>query len=116
MKWLLFYPELYYFAGGMVFLFLCMAKHNNSRRIYLTAWLLAALGVVISLAAMRQEGLLFFQAYRVDLFSQVFKVLLAIGLFLIISICSNLNGVISMGWRNDTIRNFICCCFYAPWP
>ena len=81
MKWILFYPELYYFAAGMVFLFMSMARQPNSRRLYLTAWLLAALGVVISLTAMRQEGLLFFQAYRVDLFSQVFKVLLAIGLF-----------------------------------
>jgi len=49
--------------------------------------------MVICLVSIRQEGLLFFEAYRVDLYSQVFKVLLSIGLFLIISICSNLNGV-----------------------
>jgi NADH-quinone oxidoreductase subunit N len=54
---------------------------------------LAVLGVVICLVSIRQDGLLFFEAYRVDLYSQVFKVLLSIGLFLIISICSNLNGV-----------------------
>ena len=93
MKWLLFYPELYYFAVGMVFLFMSMAKQNNPRRDYFTALFLAVLGVVICLVSMRQQGLLFFEAYRVDLFSQVFKVLLSIGLFLIISICSNLNGV-----------------------
>jgi len=55
--------------------------------------ILAVLGVVICLVSLRQQGLLFFEAYRVDLFSQVFKVLLSIGLFLIVSICSNLNGV-----------------------
>ncbi|MCP4626289.1 MAG: NADH-quinone oxidoreductase subunit N, partial [bacterium] len=108
MNWLLFYPELYYFAAGMIFLFLSMAKQNDSRRIYLTAWLLAALGVVISLAAMRQEGLLFFQAYRVDLFSQVFKVLLSIGLFLIISTCSNLNGVAERYHPEFYLLLFIC--------
>ncbi len=108
MKWFLFYPELYYFAAGMIFLFLSMAKQNDSRRIYLTAWLLAALGVVISLAAMRQEGLLFFQAYRVDLFSQVFKVLLSIGLFLIISTCSNLNGVAERYHPEFYLLLFIC--------
>ncbi|MCP4716734.1 MAG: NADH-quinone oxidoreductase subunit N [Deltaproteobacteria bacterium] len=108
MNWLLFYPELYYFAVGMIFLFRSMAKPNNSRRNYLTAWLLAALGVVISLAAMRQEGLLFFQAYRVDLFSQVFKVLLSIGLFLIISICSNLNGVAERYHAEFYLLLFIC--------
>ena len=74
----------------------------------MTAWLLAALGVVISLAAMRQEGLLFFQAYRVDLFSQVFKVLLSIGLFLIISICSNLNGVAERYHGEFYLLLFIC--------
>jgi len=93
MKWFLFYPELYYFAGGLVFLFMSMAKQNNPRRDYFTALFLAVLGVLICLASIRQEGVLFFQAYRVDLFSQVFKVLLSIGLFLIVSICSNLNGV-----------------------
>ena len=93
MKWFLFYPELYYFAGGIVFLFMSMAKHSNPRRDYFTALVLAILGVVICLVSIRQEGLLFFEAYRVDLYSQVFKVLLSIGLFLIVSICSNLNGV-----------------------
>jgi NADH-quinone oxidoreductase subunit N len=108
MNWFLFYPELYYFAVGMIFLFMSMARQNNSRRNYLTAWLLAALGVVISLAAMRQEGLLFFQAYRVDLFSQVFKVLLSIGLFLVISICSNLNGVAERYHGEFYLLLFIC--------
>ena len=93
MKWFLFYPELYYFAAGMVFLFRSLAKHNDPRRDYFTALVLAILGAVICLVSIRQQGLLFFEAYRVDLFSQVFKLLLSIGLFLIVSICSNLNGV-----------------------
>ena len=93
MKWFLFYPELFYFAAGMIFLFMSLAKQHNPRRDYLTALILAVLGVVVCLASIRQDGLLFFQAYRVDLFSQVFKVLLSLGLFLIISICANLNGV-----------------------
>jgi len=93
MKWFLFFPELYYFVVAIVFLFMSMAKHNNPRRDFFTALVLAALGVLICLGSIRQEGLLFIEAYRVDLFSQVFKVLLSIGLFLVISICSNLNGV-----------------------
>jgi len=93
MKWFLFYPELYYFAGGLVFLFMSMVKHSNPRRDYYTALLLAIPGVVVCLVSVRQEGVLFFQAYRVDLFSQIFKVMLSIGLFLIVSICSDLKGV-----------------------
>ena len=108
MKWLLFYPELYYFAVGMVFLFMSMAKQNNPRRDYFTALFLAVLGVVICLVSIRQQGLLFFEAYRVDLFSQVFKVLLSIGLFLIISICSNLNGVAERYHPEFYLLLFLC--------
>jgi NADH-quinone oxidoreductase subunit N len=93
MNWFLFFPELYYFAGGLIFLFLSLAKQCNPRRAYNTALLLALLGVAVCLASARQQGGLFFQAYRVDLFSQVFKVALSVGLFLIISICSDLKGV-----------------------
>jgi NADH-quinone oxidoreductase subunit N len=108
MKWLLFYPELYYFAVGMVFLFMSMAKQNNPRRDYFSALFLAVLGVVICLVSIRQQGLLFFEAYRVDLFSQVFKVLLSIGLFLIISICSNLNGVAERYHPEFYLLLFLC--------
>lgn len=85
MKWFLFYPELYYFAVGIAFLFMSMAKQSNPKRDYLAALFLAIVGVVICLVSIRQQGLLFFEAYRVDLYSQVFKVMLSIGLFLIIS-------------------------------
>ena len=108
MKWFLFYPELYYFAVGIVFLFMAMAKHNNPRRDFFTALVLAVLGVMICLVSIRQEGLLFFEAYRVDLFSQVFKVLLSIGLFLIISICSNLNGVAERYHPEFYLLLFLC--------
>jgi NADH-quinone oxidoreductase subunit N len=108
MKWFLFYPELYYFAAGIVFLFMAMAKQSNPRRDYLTALFLAVLGVVICLVSIRQDGLLFFEAYRVDLFSQVFKVLLSIGLFLIISICSNLNGVAERYHPEFYLLLFLC--------
>ena len=93
MKWFLFYPELYYFAGGMGFLCLSLGKRSNPRRDYFTALVLAALGVVVCLTAVRQEGLLFLNAYRLDLFSQVFKVILSLALFLTICICSELKGV-----------------------
>ena len=108
MKWFLFFPELYYFAGGMTFLFLSMSKQNNARRDYFTALILAIVGVAICLASIRFEGLLFLEAYQVDLFSQVFKVLLSIGFFLIISICSNLNGVAERYHPEFYLLLFIC--------
>ena len=108
MNWSLFFPELFFFAGGMIFLFMSMAKQSNPRRDYITALTLAVIGVVVCLASVRQEGQLFFQAYRVDLFSQVFKVLLSIGFFLIISICSNLNGVADRYHPEFYLLLFVC--------
>jgi len=93
MKWFLIYPELYYFAGGLIFLFLSLSKQCSSRRAFNTAMFLALLGVLVSLGSIRLQGDLLFQAYRVDLFSQIFKAALAIGLFLVVSICSDLNEV-----------------------
>ncbi len=93
MKWVLFIPELYCLFMAAVFFILSMAARPNPRRDYLTALFLTSIGVVVALASVRLEGTLFFAAYRVDLFSQVFKVLLAAGLFLVVCLCTELNGV-----------------------
>ena len=93
MSWLLFFPELFYFGGGMAFLCLSMSNRSDPQRNYYIALVLAAVGVVVCLATVKLEGFLFFNTYRVDLFSQVFKLILALGFFLIISICSELNAI-----------------------
>ena len=91
--WILFIPELYCLLMGLVFFGLAMAARPNPRRNYFVALLLASAGVVVALAAVKLEGTLFFEAYRVDLFSQVFKVMLAMGFFLVICLCRELNGI-----------------------
>jgi len=92
MKWLILGPEIYFLAVAVVFLILAMGRPNR-RRDFSAALLLAALGVGMALAAVRLEGSLVHGAYRVDLFSQLFKVLLSIGFFLVVSLSSNLNGI-----------------------
>lgn len=106
--WKIFSPELYYFLSGLVFLGLSMSRRANPRRDYLIALSLAALGVVICLAAVKQEGLLFYRAYQVDLFSQVFKVMLSLGLFLIVCICSELSGIEKRYHAEFYLLIFIC--------
>ena len=108
MKWFLFYPELYYFAGGMVFLGLSLIKQANPRRDYLAAMILAVLGILVCLANVNQEGLLFFGTYRVDLFSQVFKVMLSLGLFLVVCICSELKAVADRYHPEFFLLLFVC--------
>lgn len=77
----------------MVYVFLAMAARPRPRTLYRTALWLSAAAVAVCLAAVQQKALLFVGTYQIDLFSQVFKVLLAMGLFLVICVCSRLDGV-----------------------
>ncbi len=92
MKWLILGPEIYFLAVAAVFLILSMMRPNG-RRDFSVALFLAGIGVAVTLAAVRLEGSLVHGAYRVDLFSQVFKGLLSMGFFLVVCLCSNLNGI-----------------------
>ena len=93
MTWTLFTPELYFALTAVVFFGLSLTSPPNLRRDYLSAVFLAAGGLVVTLSSVRLEGMLFFEAYRVDLFSQVFKVLVAAGFFLVVCLCSELHGI-----------------------
>jgi len=93
MQWTLFLPELYTLAFGVFFLCLAMRKRADAGATQAIAFLLAAGGVVLAVASVKSQGMLFQEAYRVDLFSQVFKVLLAAGLFLVTWLCRELKGI-----------------------
>ena len=91
--WALFAPELSLFGAALLFLALSLARRPSPRGEFLAALGAAALAIIVSLASLKAEGLLFGQSYQVDLFSQVIKVLLAMGLFLVVCICGDVNGV-----------------------
>jgi len=93
MNWMIFSPELYFLIMGVVFLCLSMAPPSESHRHYFFALVLASIGVGICLAGVCLQGDLFFQTYRIDLFSQVFKVMLSMAFFLVVCLCSELNGI-----------------------
>ncbi len=87
---LLFAPELYFLGMALVLFTLSLKRRVNTERDYNAALLLSAVGVGVAAYCLFQEGDLFFKAYKVDLFSQIFKVALALGLFLVLMICKNL--------------------------
>ncbi|HOV86968.1 MAG TPA: NADH-quinone oxidoreductase subunit N [Syntrophobacteraceae bacterium] len=93
MKWVLFIPELYYVVMAAVFFGWSIHRKGEPRRLFGWALVLSAVGVVVTLGSVQLEGMLFFDAYRVDFFSQVFKFLLALGTFWVIFTCSELNGI-----------------------
>jgi NADH-quinone oxidoreductase subunit N len=92
MKWLILGPEIYFLAVSVIFLIFSVARHNR-RRDFSAALFLAGLGVAVTLAGIRLEGSLVYGAYRVDLFSQIFKGLVSVGFFLVVCLCSNLSGI-----------------------
>jgi NADH-quinone oxidoreductase subunit N len=93
MNWINAGPEIFYFAAGLFFLLLSFAAEPNPRREHLTALFLASVGILVCLLSTGSQGYLFIRAFRLDIFSQVFKVLLAVGLFLIICICGDMTDI-----------------------
>ena len=93
MNWIVIIPELYLLLVIAVFFSLTMVRHPNPGRDYALALALSAVGVLVSVAAVRAEGILFHDVYRVDLFSQLFKILIMAGLFLTVCLCSELKGI-----------------------
>ncbi len=92
-KWALFLPETYYVLMAAVFFFMSLQRTVNHKRLLNLAVILSGIGVLVTVVCARSEGMLFFDSYKVDLFSQVFKVLLAIGTFWVIAVSGELESV-----------------------
>jgi NADH-quinone oxidoreductase subunit N len=75
-------PELYMLLFSVTFLFMSLGKRRGN--IFACAKWLSLLAFIISLVSITRSGELFSGAYKVDLFSQVFKVLLSCGFCLVI--------------------------------
>ena len=92
-EWILFAPELCYTLMALVFFWLAIQKKVDQGRAYMFALVLAGLGLAVAVLFAGQQGMLFFDAYRIDLYSQLFKILLALGTFWVIFSCSELKGI-----------------------
>lgn len=83
MDFSLFIPETFLLLIALIFfcqtLWTASARANQGMALFLSA-----IGVILSLCSLNVTGDLFYKSYRVDLFSQVFKVLISLGLFMII--------------------------------
>ena len=79
----LFLPELYLLFLALLFFVQSLWPSPVRMNHRLALWL-SAVGVAVSVWSLPFSGELFYRAYRVDLFSQAFKVLIQLGLFLVI--------------------------------
>ena len=93
--------------AGIFFCFSLMKK-VEPRVLQRWAAALAGVGVILTVVLSRQQGMLFFDCYRVDLFSQLFKVLLALGTFWVIFSSSELEGVDPRQHAEFYFLLFIC--------
>lgn len=73
---MLFFPELILLGAGLVLFFLSLSKAdaNTLKRVAIFLGTLTFLATIISF---KQDGMLFFNSYKVDGFSQLFKTLMA---------------------------------------
>jgi proton-translocating NADH-quinone oxidoreductase chain N len=88
----LFLPELALLLTALVFFFASLAKLKETHLQGL-GLLFSGMAVIVSLYSYGMHGSLFFNAYRVDAFSQIFKVIIAFGLFIVIYLGSGLYGI-----------------------
>ncbi|MBW2621995.1 MAG: NADH-quinone oxidoreductase subunit N [Deltaproteobacteria bacterium] len=93
---ILFLPELSLLFMGLIVFGLILITGPSPKRDYYLALILSAVVLVITALSLSAEGDLFFDAYRVDKFSQIFKLFLSLGLFLVITICSRLEDDIEV--------------------
>lgn len=108
MNWMSFAPETVNFAAGLWFLVLSLATGPDVRRERVSALAWASLGVAASLASAGCQGYLLGSVYRLDLFSQVFKILLSFGLLLVVGLCGKLEDIEPRNRRDFYILLFIC--------
>ena len=92
MNMLLFLPELSLITMALVLFFMTLTTWSF-RRIHGLTLFMAAITVVCAVASWGQSGTLFFGAYRVDFFSQLFKIFITMGLFVVLVMGEGLKGI-----------------------
>jgi NADH-quinone oxidoreductase subunit N len=92
MERMLFVPELWVLLGSLV-LFLVSLMDGSGKTARFWAGLIAVGAVLLTSATFFNEGLLFFAAYKVDLYSQLFKLLVVSGFGVVVLLDQNLPAI-----------------------
>jgi proton-translocating NADH-quinone oxidoreductase chain N len=88
----LFLPELALLIMALVFFFASLANLKETR-LQALGLLFSAIAILVTVSSYGMEGTLFYNAYRVDAFSQIFKVIITFGLFIVIYLGRGLYGI-----------------------
>ncbi len=89
---MLFAPELLLLLGCLVLFGISLGKDNGQLAKNVTLGLAIA-STITCFVVLRQTGSMFFDAYRIDLFSQAFKLAICIGFTAVLLFSSNVKGI-----------------------
>ncbi len=89
---MLFLPELTLLGAGLLFFVFSLGAHSSDT-IRNLAIALCAVTLAATLAAYNASGELFYGAFKVDLFSQVFKILIALATLIVVIFSDKLPGI-----------------------
>jgi len=87
-----FMPEMALMLTVMVLFFMTLGKFRTST-VQATSLILAALTLVVTFASLGTKGSMFYDVYQIDALSQLFKVVIVFGLFLVYFLGSGLTGI-----------------------
>jgi NADH-quinone oxidoreductase subunit N len=92
MERMLFFPELWILLGSLV-LFLVSIFNGSGRTARVFAAIISVGAIVLTSITFFSEGELFFGAYKIDLFSQLFKLLVATGFAVVVLLDNELKSI-----------------------
>ncbi len=87
-----FMPELALMLTVLVLFFMTLGKFRTGL-IQAASLLLTAATLAVTFASLNAQGNMFFDAYQVDALSQLFKVVIVLGLFLVFALGRGLTGI-----------------------
>ncbi len=89
---MLFAPELVLLIGSLLIFFLSLGEGKGEGARSLTLGV-GSLTAIVLLFSFNSEGSLFFEAYKVDFFSQLFKLIIVLAMLLVTGFTRDLKGI-----------------------
>ena len=85
-------PEISLLLMALILFFMTLGNFRTGT-VQAISLVLAAITLVITIASLGTQGLMFYDAYQIDALSQLFKVVIVLGLFLVFFLGTGLTGI-----------------------
>ncbi len=89
---MLFLPELFLLGGSLALFFITLGDDKGALAKNVTI-IVGLVMAVLCYTSIDNQGTMFFDAYKVDYFSQFFKIVISLGLVAVVLLTSNMKGI-----------------------